>query len=314
MATRLTDKGSALYFYGVSRGQAPRFAPALRGIDAVGEVESRACSGLTCWYSRVERGEYGERLERNMENLEWLANASVHHQRVVGSIAEVTDILPARFGTVFLSVSSMAADVAGRKTALLQAVKRIEGAWEWGVKVFTEARAAAPAKPAASGTDYLRQKREQLRQRSQPAAPAELEEMSAELQKAAVASVVVRGKSPQPELLWQASFLVKRNREKTFHEILRKFATQMAEARIETSGPWPPYSFAGSPAEPAPGARKRVRSEYRVPSAELRAGTAFSVQRAAPKSKAKAAGEAPAPHKKQMLRKKPRASRSRPHR
>lgn len=275
MATRLTDEGSALYFYGVSRGRAPRLPQTLRGIDAMAEVESRDCSGLRCWYSRVDRGEYGERLERNMENLEWLANASVHHQRVVGSIAEMADILPARFGTVFLGESSLAADVAARKVDLVRALKRIEGASEWGVKVFAGARPAVVAKPAASGTDYLRQKREQLRQRSQPAAPVELPEMSAALQKAAVASVVVRGKTPQPGLLWQASFLVKRGREKAFHEVLRRYAAELEQVRIETSGAWPPYSFAEAPEDTS---ETRARKQ------------------------------------KQAQRKKPRASRPRPHR
>ena len=265
MATRLSDDGSALYFYGVSRGRASRRAQTLRGIDAIGAVESRDCSGLTCWYSRVDRGEYGEALERNMENLEWLANASVHHQRVVGSIAESADILPARFGTVFLGERSMAVDVAGRKSALLRALQRIEGASEWGVKVFAETRHAAPSTPASSGTDYLLKKREQLQQRAQFVAPPELGKMSAELRKVAVASVPARGKSPQPGLLWQASFLVKRSREKAFHEVLRKFALQLADARIETSGPWPPYSFAAEPDEAGPTERKQVRSAPKTP-------------------------------------------------
>jgi hypothetical protein len=289
MATRLTDESLALYFYGVSRGRVAR-AASLRGIDAIGMVENRDCSGLTCWYSRVDRGEYGERLERNMENLEWLAAASVHHQRVVGSIAESADILPARFGTVFLGERSMASDVAARKAALMRALQRIEGASEWGVKVFAEAREAMPSTPASSGTDYLLKKREQLHQRSQFVAPPELGAMTAALRKVAVASMPARGKSPQPGLLWQASFLVKRTREKAFHEILRKFASRLAEARIETSGPWPPYSFAGEPEEPGQDERKRVRSTRKV------------------------AGGTPAPHKKRTQRKKTRPSRSRPHR
>src|ERR1051326_3030070 len=88
MATRTKDSNApvtALYFYGVSRGGAPRLR-SLRGIHAIRLVENRASRGVVGLYRRVARGDYGERLERNMENLEWLASASVHHQRVVGSI------------------------------------------------------------------------------------------------------------------------------------------------------------------------------------------------------------------------------------
>jgi hypothetical protein len=259
MATRLSEKGSALYFYGVSRAGV-RKAPTLRGIDAIGKVETRECSGLTCWFSQVDGEEFGARLEQNMENLEWLANASVHHQRVVGSIAGAADILPARFGTVFLGERSMEGHVAERKASLAAALKRIEGASEWGIKVFAETSAPAVPEPPTSGTDYLWKKREQLRQSTHPAAPAELEEMKAELDKGAVASVIVHGKTPQPGLVWQASFLIKRQREKAFHDVLRKFASRMAEARIETSGPWPPYSFAGVTETASPGVPKRAQS------------------------------------------------------
>jgi hypothetical protein len=291
MATQLSDGGSALYFYGVSRGDAPGLKRALRGIDAIGAVENCPCSGLTCWYSRVDRGEYGERLEQNMQNLEWLANASVHHQRVVGSLSEITAILPARFGTVFLGERSMAADVAERKPSLVRALKRIEGASEWGVKVFAETPVAEAPAPATSGTDYLLKKREQLRQRAEPTAPAEIGEMKAALDRASVAAVTVRGKTPQPGLVWQASFLVKRDREDAFHEVLRKFAARMKLARIETSGPWPPYSFAGVPEETKPGERKQARSAKTPrPSARVK-------PRPGGKSKSKT-----------------RASRSRPHR
>jgi len=252
---------SALYFYGVSRGRAPQRAQALRGIDAIEMVENRDCAGLTCWFSRVDRGEYGERLEQNMGNLEWLANASVQHQRVVGSIAERVDILPARFGTVFLGEKSLIADVNARKAALTAALKRIDGAAEWGVKLVAEAAPVPAARPATSGSDYLRQKSEQLRSRTIPGAPPELGKMHTELTKAAVASMVVRGKTPQPGLLWQASFLVKRSGEKAFHDVLRRYAAKLSSARIETNGPWPPYSFAGTAEEqPDPEARKKVRS------------------------------------------------------
>ena len=283
MATRLNDGGSALYFYGVSRGRT-RALQSLRGIDAIGMVENCECSGLTCWFSRVDGGEYGERLAQNMENIEWLANASVQHQRVVGSIAEAASILPARFGTVFLGEKSMTADVNARKAALTAALKRIDGAAEWGVKVFAEAAPVPAARPATSGTDYLKQKSEQIRSRAIPGAPPELKKMNEDMAKAAVASVVVRGKTPQPGLLWQASFLVKRTAEKAFHEVLRRYAAKLASARIETSGPWPPYSFAGVAEEkPGPEERKTVRSTK------------------------KAAGGTPAPHKTKKTRaKRPR--------
>jgi hypothetical protein len=105
-------------------------------------VEAVECSGFTCWVSHVDADEFGENLTRNMENLEWLADASVRHQRVVGTIHERLPILPARFGIVFLNEKSLAGDVSGRKGALRASFRRIADADEWGIRVFGPARAA----------------------------------------------------------------------------------------------------------------------------------------------------------------------------
>ena len=48
----------------------------------------------------------------------------------------------------------------------------------------------------------------------------------------------------QPDLLWQATFLVARDRRKQWDQALRQFMKQWGSSRrIEVNGPWPPYSF-----------------------------------------------------------------------
>ncbi len=48
----------------------------------------------------------------------------------------------------------------------------------------------------------------------------------------------------QRDLEWQASFLVRRADRKKWDDVLAKFARRWGyERRIETTGPWPPYSF-----------------------------------------------------------------------
>src|SRR5437762_2887173 len=105
-----------LYLYGVSaRAGGSQPAIAVPGIDAESPVEAIDCGGLDCWISRVDRREYADRLSENIENLDWIAGAGVRHQRVVGMLARMADIVPARFGTVFLSEESLAADVKARR-------------------------------------------------------------------------------------------------------------------------------------------------------------------------------------------------------
>ena len=253
MAPRLRTKSKAakpiaapehaLYLYGVSQ-RAPSKPVKAEGVDGVAAVESVPCAGLTCWISRVSRLEYADRLSRNMEDLEWLAAASVRHQRVVSEIAAASTILPARFGTVFLSEASLAAHVSTHKRQLLPALKRIEGADEWGVKVFAVPAPATVPITAASGTEYLRRKAAAATAAHGSLDP-EVRSFAEQLRRVAV-DVAPTGKvsGGQRHLEWQASFLLRRSRQKQWRAILDRFAARWGTARrIECTGPWPPYSF-----------------------------------------------------------------------
>src|SRR5689334_3779026 len=108
----LSDK--VLYLYAVSMPTPPKIGE-LPGVDGVTPVEAIHCAEFVCWISKVDRAEFADELAKNMENLDWLAQKTTQHQQVVSAIAESTDAMPARFGTIFLSESSLAHDIEERK-------------------------------------------------------------------------------------------------------------------------------------------------------------------------------------------------------
>jgi hypothetical protein len=252
VATRVkNDRGRVLYLYGIGSAP-PGPAPNIAGVDGAAPVEGVVSAGLVCWVSLVAKTEFADQLARNMENLDWLAEVSVRHQRVVASIAETADILPARFGTVFLSRANLDSDVAQRKAVLLEDLARIRGCEEWGVKVFGK-----PAKPAAqaaprSGREYLQARAGLLRSRAEKGPDPELERLASRLQEVAVeitAGGAISG--GQPGLQWQASLLLKRSRRNSFQAVVEKFAADWSgDRRLECTGPWPPYSFVSRIARP----------------------------------------------------------------
>ncbi len=238
----------ALYLYGISERCDPAAAQGLIGVDGSAPVECVPCGSLFCWVSRVARDVFADRLAENMENLDWLAAASVRHQRVVGRLAERLDVLPARFGSVFLSEPSLAQDVNSRAESLHRALGRIRGAEEWGVKLFAAPHSADGNVSARSGREYLQRKSELLAAREQGGPPPETKALAAELDAVAAASTLhPRPATHQPGLVWQASYLVPRTRVKKFHAVLQRFARKLTGVRLETSGPWPPYSFVADP-------------------------------------------------------------------
>ena len=249
-SNRKVATGKALYLYGISRaiktsaGRVPDQASS-PGIDGVRAVTAVACGDFLCWVSQVDQANFAEAMERNMENLEWLALHSVRHQQVVGEVAAQMPFIPARFGTVFSGEAALAKNVTGRSKALEKVFDRVADADEWGVKVFAEETSSPAAKTTArSGKEYLQQKATQIRRRPERN-DRELQEFAAALEKIARDSAP-SGKvsGTQPSLLWQATFLLPRNRQKQWEKILGQFVERWnGLRRIEINGPWPPYSF-----------------------------------------------------------------------
>ena len=247
MATGLKarDSNRVLYLYGITR-QGEGTVPGITGVDAVAAVEAVPCAGLVCWTSRVDKTEFAENLARNMENLEWLAEVSVRHQQVVAAIANSHDILPARFGTVFRSPASLAADVEKNKELLAQDLKRISGCEEWGVKVFGLPAPPQAAAGAKSGRDYLQAKAAALRAQALGTADAQVQRFVRALEGVAVETAAGTGavSRGQRGLHWQGSLLVKRSQRSKLQQLMARFSRDWkGERRIELSGPWPPYSF-----------------------------------------------------------------------
>jgi hypothetical protein len=163
-------------------------------------------------------------------------------------------VLPARFGTVFLSEASLEADIKRRKRALAADFKRVAGAEEWGVKVFAIAPSVTlPPISARSGRDYLKRKAAILQTRTKPAADPEVREFAAALKRLAVDSTGGgRISSGQQALEWQGSLLLPRKQKKKFTELVERYSRKWKNShRIECTGPWPPYSFVSRAASAA---------------------------------------------------------------
>jgi gas vesicle protein GvpL/GvpF len=247
MANRVAPKAkpSALYLYGITQKNVS-LAPDLVGVDGRASLEAMECEDLVCWISRVDKSEFADNLARNMENLDWLAEASVRHQRAVSAIAEQAEILPARLGTIFLSPSSLEADVRKKKRILEADFSSIKDSDEWGVKVFAVAnKPALPAQALKSGKDYLKAKAAKLQKPATKGPDPEIERFAEALGRIAVRTAD-GGKisGAQRGLKWQTSLLLKRSDRRKLEALLTKFSKEWEDVRrIECSGPWPPYSF-----------------------------------------------------------------------
>jgi hypothetical protein len=244
---RRVARALAVYLYGISQPSRKKVQLHAEAVDGQAAIKALRLAGHDCWISRVDRNEFAERLAENMENLEWLATVGVRHQRAVADLAAKVEILPARFGTVFLSDDSLRDHVEGSRKSIQSVFKKITGSEEWGVKVFQSIQSERPAMiEAASGTDYLKRKAQSVMPHSKEGDP-ELDRFSQSLRDLSVdATAGGKASSGQPNLLWHGSFLVKRSRHEQFSDALKQFTAKHGQRyRVECSGPWPPYSFVG---------------------------------------------------------------------
>jgi hypothetical protein len=234
-----------LYLYGVSQSRLVN-VPTQTGIDGRAQIEAVECDGVVCWISKVSSVEFEENLARNMENLDWLTRASVAHQGAIAAVARETEILPARLNTIFRNQDSLFRHVRESLRTLKRDFKRVEGADEWGIKVFALKQAARPNSKIRSGKEYLQAKAALLPKRqSTSEMSSDLVEFGEALKEIALETAAPGSvSSGQRGLALQTTLLVKKTDRKKLESIVTKFSKRWGEARrIECTGPWPPYSF-----------------------------------------------------------------------
>jgi hypothetical protein len=158
-------------------------------------------------------------------------------EAMLEALMEGRDLLPVRYGTLVADERAAAEAVAARGAELAAGLERVRGAVELAVRVRSlETAAPAPAEaPAVSGRDYLR-------------ARVAGAEVARELHEplAALARESVRRHGSE---LLRAAYLVDRDAVEPFVALVRRLQEAHADLALLCTGPWPPYSFTGEPAE-----------------------------------------------------------------
>ena len=234
----------------------------LKGVGR-GPVRTVAAAGLTAVAENVGLAEFGEEaLRRNLEDLSWLeATARTHHQ-VIGAVAQQVPLVPMRLATVYDSEASVTAILAERSADFRAALDRISGRKEWGVKAYMARRpevddatgeTSESASPeAGAGAAYLRRRRDQLaaqkNARRDTLASAEI--IHAQLSRYAAESRLHPPQVPQLTgtkalMVLNAAYLLDNEQEENFAAAVAALDQEYQHVRLELTGPWPPYSFAG---------------------------------------------------------------------
>ncbi|PXY19062.1 GvpL/GvpF family gas vesicle protein [Prauserella muralis] len=250
----------ALWVYAVTTGLAAERLGTDRGVGGA-PVRPLTEGELTALVSPVDLAEFGEEaLRRNLEDLDWLAATARAHDTVVTAAARAaTAAVPLRLATVYLGEDRVRGLLAERRADFTAALELLAGRTEWGVKAYADPDAlaedaAAPAEGSGqgAGTAYLLRRKAQLsaREAAQREAAAHAEHLHTALARLAVSA---RRHPPQDPALsrergWMVlngAYLVDDDRAEELARQVEALAGTRRGVRLELTGPWPPYSFAG---------------------------------------------------------------------
>lgn len=219
--------------YCVRAGHHPPPPPGLTGVDGhpVRLVEE---AGLALWFSD------GSPSEPTVERIR-------AHDAVVRAALRTATPLPFRFGTRLRGEPQARAMLRENRERFAQALQRVEGRVEMGVRaLWTDGSAPAPPPeelPVRSGRDYMEAlRRRHLQQRhSRERADQLLDRLEAVF--APVSPVSHRIATPEPGVAGVVAHLVQRESLHQYRRCADEAANLLGEVELHFSGPWAPYSF-----------------------------------------------------------------------
>ncbi|PYS93853.1 MAG: hypothetical protein DMF64_03110 [Acidobacteria bacterium] len=268
--SQTNEQGFYVYCVGARAALESLFDAALpAAMEADARLELIADDALAAVCSAVSLADYGEEaLQARLHDATWTALRALRHERVVEHFARRASVVPLRFGTIYLARGGVEQMLAERRAELQGIIERLRGREEWGVNVYcdrakllTQIVLLSPrlrelseqAARATPGQSYLLQKKIEALRADETRAAARRTSNEIERELARVSAGVARLRvlkdeaSEHGDAVVKFAFLVARARFDDFRAAAERLAEAHAPAgyKLELTGPWPAYNFAG---------------------------------------------------------------------
>ena len=270
------ETGYGYYVYGIvgDDGSQPEGLPE-EGIDPAHPVYaiqpstiSHQPSAISAIVSEVSLHEFDqETLEANLEDIKWVEAKVLAHQRVLEAVLACHPLVPMSFCTIYRSESRVQEMLARRYDDFVEALARLEGKREWGVKVYCDGQTLAQR--AGETSDRVKEIKAEMEQKSKGAAyflkkkvdeaiADEVERISDEyaqrshdgLSSHAEEAVINPLQSKEftgrkEAMILNGAYLVAEEQLTAFRAELESLEEEYSDLGFvyEMTGPWPPYNF-----------------------------------------------------------------------
>ena len=277
---------NACYVYGVARiaDDAPPAALPDEGIVDRAPVALLRDGDLAAIVSPVPAARFNhDALETALQDDAWMRARILAHHTVLDTLARELTLIAFKFCTVYAHRDDVSDMLSRNRADLRDALSRIDGTNEWGVKLFCDVgrlraliakRAPAPValrtemQTASAGARFFARKR--LQKAVDQHLQGEMDAQAGAIHRrlGAIARDVALGRARRSAtnaggrtMVLNASYLLDRAREPAFRAVFDELRTQCAADgfAFELTGPWPPYSFSSLP---APGSSAPERRDH----------------------------------------------------
>jgi hypothetical protein len=240
-------------------------APPMRGVDDEHALEVVPAAGLAALTSRVPLSVFGERaLQERMEDLAWLERHARRHEQILESVREQrATVVPMRLFTIYETTDSLRGTLEREQAFLAEALGRLAGRTEWGVKLFADGGRDDEPEPqdaggSGPGESYML-RRGAADRRSEAVSEALYARAEQAHDRIAAVAVEARVNPLQPPELSEHEgtmamngvYLVDNDAVEAFSAEVTRLQDEYAGEGIDVilTGPWPPYNFVNSSQE-----------------------------------------------------------------
>jgi len=264
LSTDPAEDGSATYVYGIASAEAEELADALATVWGVGSsppfiVEK---DGLVAIASEVPLAEFDEeRLRENLNDVEWLEQTARGHEEVLEAARESATIVPLRLCTIYRGEDHVRVMLEREQPVFRDAIRRLEGKTEWGVKLIAAPGALEralveeetdDADHVSPGVAYMKSRGREAKEREEIDALANswAAEAHDRLAHAAFEALLNPLQNPEVsghvgEMILNGVYLVEDARMDAFTATVENLVVRFEDrgVGVEMTGPWPPYNF-----------------------------------------------------------------------
>ena len=244
----------------------------LVGVEPTATVERIEDGGLAALVSEVPLTEFGEEaLRENLNDVAWLEEKARAHEDVLEAALAAGAVVPLRLCTVFAGEDKVRRMLVREHDVLVDALDRLDGRAEWGVKAYADRGAverealarfgdAEGEDEVSAGTAYMNRRRREARAREEVEEIADEWARSIHARLAAIASEALLNPLQRPELsghdgemFLNGVYLLAHAEAQAFRGAVESMVGEFDRRGVEIllTGPWPAYNFVKSSIEAA---------------------------------------------------------------